>query len=251
MHGMYVCTPQLAGGNPLVGPISLIPLVKVRGSSPRRGSSPLLTVPTPEGWKAEYTLASRMQIHESLTVLALVTRGEARTSDPWICSLMLYHLSYLTTYIQTYIHTYIHTELRKGYCQNVRPTVQRIKLEHFNKINDNLKDGNSPGRDLIVGYWIKKNISLRQPTFDIYQNINNNNYNLPEWLVKTRTTLLPKNEQTHDPKNYRPIACENLMMKVYTGCIASLLEEHCTENNIIYPEQAGAKKGMGAALISS
>ena len=72
------------------------------------------------------------------------------------------------------------TELRKGYCQNVRPTVQRIKLEHFNKINDNLKDGNSPGRDLIVGYWIKKNISLRQPTFDIYQNINNNNYNLPE-----------------------------------------------------------------------
>ena len=136
------------------------------------------------------------------------------------------------------------TELRKGYCQNVRPTVQRIKLEHFNKINNNLKDGNSPGRDLIVGYWIKKNISLRQPTFDIYQNINNNNYNLPEWLVKTRTTLLPKNGQTHDPKNYRPIACENLMMKVYTGCIASLLEEHCTENNIIYPEQAGAKKGM-------
>ena len=66
------------------------------------------------------------------------------------------------------------TELRKGYCQNVRPTVRRIKLEHFNKINANLKDGNSPGRDLIVGYWIKKNISLRQPTFDIYQNINNN-----------------------------------------------------------------------------
>ena len=91
-------------------PILLRPLVKVRGSSPRRGSSPLLIVPTPEGWKAEYTLASRMQIHDSLTVLALLTRGEARTSDPWICSLMLYHLSYLTTLSEhTYIHTYIHT----------------------------------------------------------------------------------------------------------------------------------------------
>ena len=78
--------------------------LKVRGSSPRRGSSPLLTVPTPEGWKAEYTLASRMQIHETLTVLALLT------SDPWICSLMLYHLSYLTTtYTYTYIYIYIHT----------------------------------------------------------------------------------------------------------------------------------------------
>ena len=38
---------------------------------------PLLTVPTPQGWKAEYTLASRMQIYESLTVLALLTSGEA------------------------------------------------------------------------------------------------------------------------------------------------------------------------------
>ena len=96
MHGMYVCTPQLAGGNPLVGPNSF----KTLGEGPRlvppKREFPLLTVPTPEGWKAEYTLASRMQIHESLTVLALLTRGEARTSDPWICSLMLYHLSYLT-----------------------------------------------------------------------------------------------------------------------------------------------------------
>ena len=88
---------------PWLVPILLRPLVKVRGSSPRRGSSPLLIVPTPEVWKAEYTLASRMQIHESLTVLALLTRGEARTSNPWIRSLMLYHLSYLTTYIHTCI----------------------------------------------------------------------------------------------------------------------------------------------------
>ena len=104
---MYVCTPRLVA-TPWLVPILLRPLVKVQGSSPRRGSSPLLTVPTPEGWKAEYTLASRMQIHESLTVLALLTRGEARTSDPWLCSLMLYHLSYLTTFLSD-IHTYIHT----------------------------------------------------------------------------------------------------------------------------------------------
>ena len=98
--------PSWLVATPWLVPILLRPLVKVRGSSPRRGSSPLLIVPTPKGWKAEYTLASRMQIHESSTVLALLTRGEARTSDPWICSLMLYHLSYLTTYIHTYTHTF-------------------------------------------------------------------------------------------------------------------------------------------------
>ena len=73
---------------------------------PLKREFPLLIVPTPERWKAEYTLANRMQIYESVTVLALLTSGEARTGDSYICSLMLYHLSYLTT---THIHMYIHT----------------------------------------------------------------------------------------------------------------------------------------------
>ena len=116
MHGMYVCTPQLAGGNPLVGPNSLKTLGEGQRLVPLKREFPLLIVPTPEGWNAEYTLASRMQIHESLTVLALLTRGKPRTSDPWICSLMLYHLSYLTTiYIHTYIHKYIHTYIRQTF----------------------------------------------------------------------------------------------------------------------------------------
>ena len=124
---MYVCTPQLAGATPWLVPILLRPLVKVRGLSPRRGSSPLLIVPTPEGWKAEYTLASRMQIHQSLTVLALLTRGEARTSDPWICSLMLYHLSCLT--IHTCIHAYIYLSLQNS-IENVEltPYIYRTHL---------------------------------------------------------------------------------------------------------------------------
>ena len=37
-----------------------------------------------------------IQIYESLSSLALLANGEARTCDPQICSLMLYHLSYLT-----------------------------------------------------------------------------------------------------------------------------------------------------------
>ena len=67
---------------------------------------------------------------------------------------------------------------------------------------------------------------------------------LLEWLVKTRTTLAAKNEETRNPKNYRPIVCENILMKTYTGTLALLLEEHLSDNNIITPEQAGAKKSM-------
>ena len=53
-----------------------------------------------------------------------------------------------------------------------------------------------------------------------------------------------KNEETRNPKNYRPIACENILMETYTGTLALPLEEHLRDNNIIAPEQAGAKKGM-------
>ena len=55
---------------------------------------------------------------------------------------------------------------------------------------------------------------------------------------------MAKNNNTHEAKNYRPIACENIMMKVCTGCLALLIEEHCVDNNIIFPKRAGAKKGM-------
>ena len=38
-------------------------------------------------------------------------------------------------------------------------------------------------------------------------------------------------------------------MKTYTGTLALLLEEHLRDNNIIAPEQAGAKKGMWGCLL--
>ena len=131
--------PSLLVATPWLVPILLRPLVKVRGSSPRRGSSPLLIVLTPKGWKAEYTLASRMQIHESLTVLALLTRGEARTSDPWICSLMLYHLSYLTTYIHTYIHTYIYIRIYPKYKYTIVPIIVGALGTIPKKLKENLQ----------------------------------------------------------------------------------------------------------------
>ena len=60
--------------------------------------------------------------------------------------------------------------------------------------------------------------------------------------------LLPKNKDTRNPKNYRPIACENILLKTYTGTIAQLIDQHLTENSIIFPEQAGTKKGSWGCI---
>ena len=66
---------------------------------------------------------------------------------------------------------------------------------------------------------------------------------LPDWLVTGRTILLPKNRETTNAKNYRPIACQNIMYKLFTGILNHFLIDHCVENDIIALEQAGRKPG--------
>ena len=65
---------------------------------------------------------------------------------------------------------------------------------------------------------------------------------LPKWLSLALTSLLPKNNETHIPKNYRPIACLNIMYKLFTSCLNLFLTDHVQSNNIITPEQAGGKR---------
>ena len=66
---------------------------------------------------------------------------------------------------------------------------------------------------------------------------------LSDWLTTGKPILLPKNDLTHETKNYRPIACHNITYKIYTGIINNSLENHCIINDIITLEQAESKKG--------
>ena len=65
----------------------------------------------------------------------------------------------------------------------------------------------------------------------------------PDWLLISVMLLLPKNKETKQPQNYRPIALQNAMYKVYTAIIADFIMEQCERNNIITEEQAAGKRG--------
>ena len=69
------------------------------------------------------------------------------------------------------------------------------------------------------------------------------NIEIPGWLSRTGTLLLPKSSKTTKPENYRPIAIQNNLYKVYTATLNHFLQDHCRENNIITDEQAPAKHG--------
>ena len=54
--------------------------------------------------------------------------------------------------------------------------------------------------------------------------------------------MLPKNKDTDNLKNFRPIACQNNMFKLYAAIIGNFLDNHCQQNNVITLHQAGGKK---------
>ena len=107
-----------------------------------------------------------------------------------------------------------------------------------------MQNDKSPGNDLIVGYWYKHLTFYRHALIHLFDQTFNGQQQLPAWLTKARTWLIPKSEDTNIAKNYRPIACQNLMFKLYTGCINTFLQHHCEINNIITSEQGGGKRNV-------
>ena len=71
----------------------------------------------------------------------------------------------------------------------------------------------SPGKDLIITFWLKKIHFYRDRLTELYQNTCYGKETLPTWLTEAKTTLIAKNEHTNNAKDYRPIACLNLAIR--------------------------------------
>ena len=92
--------------------------------------------------------------------------------------------------------------------------------------------------------------SIREMLKGNLRSMLNNHQDLPDWLVTAKTVLISKNEETHKPENYRPIAIQNAIYKTYTALIAEFIMDHCESNNIVTEEQAARKKTVGDVPIS-
>ncbi|CAH2099489.1 unnamed protein product [Euphydryas editha] len=101
----------------------------------------------------------------------------------------------------------------------------------------------SPGLDKIHNYYIKYLTSVHKYLASLFTNIVSGKEPLEEWFTTGKVILVPKNENTEDPKNWRPIACLPSMYKLLTSVLANVLYSHCQENNIIAVEQRGCRRG--------
>ena len=101
----------------------------------------------------------------------------------------------------------------------------------------------APGIDLLPNYWLKTITTIHPLMTSALDELMKNPDSLPQWVVTGRTTLLPKNSDTHSAKNFRPITCLTTTWKTLTGILATKVEKHLEDLDILAPEQQGARRG--------
>ena len=106
-------------------------------------------------------------------------------------------------------------QLESNYWIHVTPKNYDIELQLVNQITGKIQPQKLPGSDLINSFWYKRFPSTHE-TNRADQHTYRGNLALPLQLILAATSLLPKNRETEIAKNYRPIACLNLMYEIYT-----------------------------------
>ena len=102
----------------------------------------------------------------------------------------------------------------------------------------------APGPDMVQIFWWKKFTTLHAQLARWMNEILEDPQNLPVWLVKGRTSLIPKETTAQQtPNNFRPITCLPTVWKLFSGIIANKIMLHVKRNKILYREQKGAHPG--------
>ena len=92
------------------------------------------------------------------------------------------------------------TTLRSEYCQDVIQKEYIINSNVLDNMINKLQNGKAPGKDMIVGYWYKYLQFYKNNLIELYQKTFNGEIELPSWLTKAVTQLLPKNHEIKSQK---------------------------------------------------
>ena len=65
---------------------------------------------------------------------------------------------------------------------------------------------------------------------------------IPEWLTIGLTFLTPKNDETSEQQNYRPIRCLSTTYKLLTPVLTKSINNFLEVNNLMSVEQKGCKR---------
>ena len=129
-------------------------------------------------------------------------------------------------------------------------TEYKIDVQTLEKSIKKIQVSKGLGQDRIIGFWFENMSSYRDISAVKFNELLHSNPNTPSltWLSTVHTSLLTKNKEIHIAKSYRPIACLNIMYKLYTNRLNSFISNHVYKNNIVTQEQAAGKRGVWGTL---
>ncbi|XP_015190765.1 PREDICTED: uncharacterized protein LOC107074124 [Polistes dominula] len=99
-----------------------------------------------------------------------------------------------------------------------------------------------PGPDHIQNYWYKKFTTTHPYLTQQINKIIEDPQELLSFLTEGITFTKPKNQNTENLANYRPITCLPTLYKIITSTICRQIDTHLTKNNIISEELKGCRR---------
>ena len=101
----------------------------------------------------------------------------------------------------------------------------------------------SPGIDKFPNFWLNTLSSHHLAFTSLLNEIMQNLEETPEWKCEGTTYLLTKNNDTKDPKTYRPITCLSTTYKLLKSVLTDRTYLHLEQNDLFLLEQKGYRRG--------
>ncbi|KAL0852393.1 hypothetical protein ABMA28_000587 [Loxostege sticticalis] len=127
-----------------------------------------------------------------------------------------------------------------------------LTKEDIETVTKKMKNWKAAGVDGVHNFWFKKLAFLHEIIAKKCTELIKGEENLPDFVTKGITHMLPKSSDTANPSQYRPITCLPTLYKLITSCITMRMNSHIEANNILAEEQKGCRqshKGCKEQLI--
>ena len=129
--------------------------------------------------------------------------------------------------------------LESDYCKNIKPKFYQITTTVLNAVISKIQNNKTAGINWITRFWYKSLHSHHHELALLFNKAFSALIDTPEWLARALSRLLPKNDETENQKKYRPIACQNILLKLYTSCINQFLPDYCEINKQVVRKTSG------------
>ena len=120
----------------------------------------------------------------------------------------------------------------------------KCSVQRWREIIIKKKNWSSPGIDGIQNYWIKKMTALWKAEVNEINKYLNNEKEIPDWLGRGTTALIPQSSDLMKTDKYRPITCLITMYKNFTAVIADIMIKHLKLNNLGDELQKGTRSNI-------